>query len=79
MLQPGQHALELNPYWKDGGTGLPENKPEATAPDAGVAGLVGDGGVGWWRKAYSRCEEQAKETGKTLEQVATERYGVNSK
>lgn len=28
MTKPGQSSLELNPYWKDGGTGLPpEEKP----------------------------------------------------
>lgn len=29
--QAGLHKLELNPYWKDGGTGLP---PEETAQTA---------------------------------------------
>lgn len=24
--KPGQSARELNPYWKDGGTGLPKEK-----------------------------------------------------
>ena len=25
-LQPGQHPKELNPYWREGGTGLPSEK-----------------------------------------------------
>ena len=25
-LQPGQHPKELNPYWKDGGIGLPSER-----------------------------------------------------
>ena len=25
-LQPGQHPKELNPYWKEGGTGLPSER-----------------------------------------------------
>ncbi|CAH3184070.1 unnamed protein product, partial [Porites lobata] len=27
--QPGQHPKELNPYWKDGGTGLPSERENA--------------------------------------------------
>lgn len=27
--QPGQHPKELNPYWKDGGVGLPEEETES--------------------------------------------------
>ncbi len=28
-LQPGQHAKELNPYWRDGGTGLPSERDQS--------------------------------------------------
>ncbi|CAL1548336.1 unnamed protein product [Lymnaea stagnalis] len=71
--QPGQHALELNPYWRDGGKGLPEEQPEKKSllPLASA----GDGGVSWLRKAYSRCKDQAKEKGRSLEEVAAERWG----
>jgi hypothetical protein len=70
----GQHERELNPYWKDGGTGLPEEK---VAPKKASAPLpVGDGGYSWMKKAYDRCVEQAKEENRTLEDVATEKYGV---
>lgn len=31
FFQAGLHKLELNPYWKDGGSGLP---PEETAQTA---------------------------------------------
>ncbi|XP_048735526.2 CWF19-like protein 2 [Ostrea edulis] len=69
----GQHERELNPYWKDGGTGLPEEK---VAPKKACAPLpVGDGGYSWMKKAYNRCVEQAKEENRTLEDVATEKYG----
>lgn len=71
-LQPGMHERELNPYWKDGGTGLPE---EAAKP-AKVAPVIGDGGAMWLRKAYQRCKEQAQEEGRSLEAIAAERYGV---
>ncbi|CAG2226549.1 unnamed protein product [Mytilus edulis] len=66
---PGQHELELNPYWKDGGTGLPEMKPKSSTVG------IGDGGLSWMKKAYQRCVEQAKEEGRTLDDVATEKYG----
>ncbi|OWF52178.1 CWF19-like protein 2 [Mizuhopecten yessoensis] len=69
--QPGQHALELNPYWKEGGTGLPTNEGEKDKPVA----LMGDGGVSWLRKAYDRCVQKAKEENKTVEEVAADTYG----
>ncbi|XP_078314355.1 CWF19-like protein 2 isoform X2 [Crassostrea virginica] len=71
--QLGQHERELNPYWKEGGTGLPEERgtqKKTSAPQA-----VGDGGYSWMKKAYDRCVEQAKEENRTLEDVASEKYG----
>ncbi|CAC5398373.1 CWF19-like protein 2 homolog,CWF19-like protein 2 [Mytilus coruscus] len=67
---PGQHERELNPYWKDGGTGLPEMIQKSSTSVG-----IGDGGLSWMKKAYQRCEEQAKEEGRTLDVVATEKYG----
>ena len=67
------HARELNPYWKDGGTGLPEEQKSASK----AAPLIGDGGVTWLRKAYARCKQQAEEEGRSLEELAAERYGVS--
>lgn len=74
--QPGMHERELNPYWKDGGIGLPEEatkkeKKESTE----VQTLSGDGGLSWMRKSYQRCVQQAEEEGRSLEDVAAERYG----
>ncbi|XP_064636752.1 CWF19-like protein 2 [Lineus longissimus] len=69
--QPGQHARELNPFWKDGGTGVPDESPSAKAS----APVLGDGGVGWLKKAYQRCVEQAEEEKRSLEDIAAERYG----
>ena len=79
ITKPGKHAKELNPYWKDGGTGLPEDQPQKAkkCEPSRPTGVAGDGGVGWMRKAYQRCVETAKEEGLTLEQVAAERYGVS--
>ncbi len=74
MLQIGQHKRELNPYWKDGGTGLPDEKPSKES--AAVSAVAGDGGLSWLLKAYKRCEERAKEEGVLLEDVAAQQYGV---
>ncbi len=47
----------------------------SSAP-APAAASVGDGGLGWLKKAYQRAKEQAKEENKSLEEVAAERWGV---
>lgn len=70
-LQAGQHRLELNPFWKGGGTGLPD--AAAAVPLSGT----GDGGLSWLRKALQRCIETAKEENRSVEEVAAERYGVS--
>ncbi|KAK3098520.1 hypothetical protein FSP39_020282 [Pinctada imbricata] len=72
--KPGQHERELNPYWKDGGVGLPEEEPKQKAK-SGVQPSVGDGGYSWMKKAYDRCVEQAKEENRSLEEIAAEKYG----
>ena len=77
VFQIGRSDRELNPYWKDGGSGLPEENPEKKTGLSSL-GLVADGGVGWWQRAYQRCKEQAKDSGRSLEEVATERYGVSN-
>ncbi|KAF3823527.1 hypothetical protein GH733_006995 [Mirounga leonina] len=62
---------ELNPYWKDGGTGLP---PE----DCNVSSLtkvVEDGGLSWLRKSYQRMKEQAEKQNRNFEDIVAERYG----
>ena len=37
---------------------------------------IGDGGLAWLKKAYQRCVEQAREEGRSLEELAAERWGV---
>ncbi|CAI9152787.1 unnamed protein product [Rangifer tarandus platyrhynchus] len=61
---------ELNPYWKDGGTGLP---PE----DCNVSSVtkVEDGGLSWLRKSYQRMKEQAEKQNRNIEDIVAERYG----
>ena len=75
--QPGQHFRELNPYWKDGGAGVPEVKPAAAASTPPVPSAAGDGGLSWLRKALDRCKQQARDEARSLEDVAADRYGVS--
>ncbi|KAF6026127.1 CWF19L2 [Bugula neritina] len=66
--EPGAHEKELNPYWKSGSRqGLPEeNKSADSLPKHSLPFL---------KKAYSRCEQLAAETGQSMESIAEERYG----
>ncbi|KAJ8410813.1 hypothetical protein AAFF_G00187700 [Aldrovandia affinis] len=73
IKQAGLHKLELNPFWKDGGSGLPPQKSFAAPPQR--AGVVDDGGLSWLRKAYQRMREQAEREQRSLEAVVAERYG----
>ncbi|CAL8111702.1 unnamed protein product [Orchesella dallaii] len=72
--QLGQAVNELNPYWKDGGSGLPEEESQVTKPSSSSQD-IGDGGLSWLRKAFIRAKEQAKEEGRTLEEVVSDRWG----
>ncbi|XP_046835525.1 CWF19-like protein 2 [Vespa crabro] len=66
--KPGQSNKELNPYWKDGGTGLPRNEPEKSF-NKKVMDPV------WLKRSLQRAREQALEEGKSLEEIAAERWG----
>lgn len=67
LAEPGQTDKELNPFWKNGGTGMPseEKKPKAQKMD-----------VDWLKKSLQRAKEFAEQEGKSLEEVARERWGV---
>ena len=69
--KPGEHVRELNPFWRDGGRGLPKEESVEVKPKT----VVGDGGKSWLRRAYKRAVEQATEEGRSLEEVAAERWG----
>ncbi|KAK6172433.1 hypothetical protein SNE40_016083 [Patella caerulea] len=69
--QMGQHARELNPYWKDGGAGLPSEKQEKEKS----VPKIGDGGAEWLKKSYARCKEQAREEGRSFEELVSEKWG----
>ncbi|XP_068612778.1 CWF19-like protein 2 [Brachionichthys hirsutus] len=71
--QASLQKLELNPYWKDGGTGLPPQEKDSTA--ATKVSVVNDGGLSWLRKNYQRMKEQAEREQRSLNDVVAERYG----
>uniref|UniRef100_A0A672Z521 CWF19-like protein 2 n=1 Tax=Sphaeramia orbicularis TaxID=375764 RepID=A0A672Z521_9TELE len=73
IQQAGLHKLELNPYWKDGGTGLPPEDMSGTAVKKGA--IVNDGGLSWLRKSYQRMKEQAEREQRSINDVVAERYG----
>ncbi|KFQ27496.1 CWF19-like 2, partial [Mesitornis unicolor] len=64
---------ELNPYWKDGGTGLPPEKDGAASVKKGT--VVEDAGLSWLRKSYQRMKEQAEREKRNFEEIVAERYG----
>lgn len=68
----------MNPYWRDGGTGLPEEKKASNMKDGTTSAGVGDSGLSWLRKSYQRCVQQAEEEGRPLEELAAERWGVGT-
>ena len=96
--KPGQHPRELNPYWKDGGRGLPQDKPGSNSHELSgdstrkrssdsmkehsgdstkhrSGSRLGDGGRSWMLRSYKRAVEQAETEGRSLEQIAAERWG----
>ncbi|XP_023565217.1 CWF19-like protein 2 isoform X2 [Octodon degus] len=64
---------ELNPYWKDGGTGLPSE--DCSVSSLTKASGVEDGGLSWLRKSYQRMKEQAEKQNRKFEDIVAERYG----
>lgn len=62
----GQSNRELNPYWKNGGSGLPEEKSIRTEQIMDAK---------WLRKSLQRAKEQAERENRSLEEIAAERWG----
>jgi hypothetical protein len=56
---------ELKPYFKNGGTGVPDDQQrqaaQAAAPPARRPVGVGDGSASWCMKVLKRAQEQASE------------------
>lgn len=70
--KPGQHPLELNPYWREGGKGVPgkdDTRDEARTHQ------IGDGGRSWLLRSYKRALERAEEERRSLEDIATVQWG----
>lgn len=67
---------ELNPYFKDNGSGYPEEDGPKSGGDRHMpSSVVGDGGASWRLKALKRAKEQAARDGRNIEEVVAERWG----
>ncbi|KAK0095363.1 hypothetical protein PV326_008558 [Microctonus aethiopoides] len=67
--KPGTSSRELNPHWKNNGTGMPEEEEIVKKSTVQVMS------VDWLKKSLRRAQEQALEEGRSLEEVAEERWG----
>ncbi|KAG8584693.1 hypothetical protein GDO81_004724 [Engystomops pustulosus] len=66
-------ARELNPFWKDGGSGLPPEEGDVTSVTK--VQHVEDGGLSWLKKSLQRMKEQSEREKRSLEDIVAERYG----
>lgn len=64
--KPGQHHKELNPYWKDGGSGLPDVPTQTRTNMEGRS---------WILRSYKRALEKVGKDGKTFEEIAQKQWG----
>lgn len=71
LNKPGQSDRELNPYWKDGGNGLPQNNLSGEPDNLKILD------ANWLKRSLRRAEEQSLRDGKCLEEVVAERWGVS--
>ena len=65
----GQHPKELNPYWKDGGSGLPTAENNSTHPQSKLEGR------GWILRSYKRALEQAEQKKVPFKEIAEKQWG----
>lgn len=71
-----RNPRELNPYFKDSGSGYPDDACMSVTGDQPLpSSVVGDGGVSWRLKALKRAKEQAAREGRKLDEVVEERWG----
>ncbi|ORX45951.1 hypothetical protein BCR36DRAFT_585421 [Piromyces finnis] len=66
--------LELNPYFKNGGKGVPEDEEEENKPKKPKY-TIGDSGSRWRMMKLRKVYEMAEEEGKPVEEIALMRYG----
>jgi hypothetical protein len=67
-----QNERELNPYLKS-------KSNDDTVPSASSSSVTksfGDGGLTWWTRSLELCKQLANDESRSLESVASERYGV---
>eukprot|EP00051_Salpingoeca_urceolata_P018733 m.265895 g.265895 ORF g.265895 m.265895 type:complete len:811 (-) comp19267_c0_seq1:1484-3916(-) len=63
-LEVGQHSRELNPFWKDGGSGLPPER----SPGSDAQGSKGSPASGGWKqRAFGKLRESAKRKGRDID------------
>ncbi|CAK9804972.1 CWF19-like protein 2 [Anthophora quadrimaculata] len=62
----GQSDRELNPYWRNGGNGLPKERSTKVEQPMDV---------NWLKRSLQRAKEQAKSENRSLEEIAAERWG----
>lgn len=67
-------SRELNPHLRTKAYGA-SNQHLNTKPVAAHGGVSGDGGLGWLLKAFKRAEDQAKNEGQSLNEIAEKRWG----
>lgn len=68
MNNLNQNKKELNPYWKNGGNGLPEKNSINAQPKIDI---------NWLKKGLQRAKEQAESQNKNLKDIVAERWGVS--
>ncbi|KAL0270918.1 UNVERIFIED_CONTAM: hypothetical protein PYX00_008189 [Menopon gallinae] len=67
--KPGQSARELNPYWKDGGNGLPPTREESLSQ----GGKNND--VKYLKNLLKKATEIAESTGESVAKIVYEEWG----
>ncbi|KAG5448917.1 CWF19-like protein 2 [Clonorchis sinensis] len=70
--QASQSITELNPHWRDGGKGLPENVTEKAklVPKS----ILTKDNEAWLFKSYKRCLDQARDEGIDVEELLLQRW-----
>ncbi|CAL8074140.1 unnamed protein product [Calicophoron daubneyi] len=68
-----QPVNELNPYWGDGGNGLPTDDKSSRTPPPAKSSLTKDNEA-WLYKSYKRCLEEAKQRFLDVKELLLQRW-----